>query len=151
MLSSDRRDPFLFGRSTPSSVGAGAAKARLFGLPRPTYHGSSSAPGLGRATVMILSPGPEAYYPEEPWTALHPPLCRCAGLDVHKKGGIRWRAVGYRSAGAGIRETQSRIVTSRNSRRTCRPSEPLHRCLGTTSFFGRRARAVENNENVRFT
>jgi hypothetical protein len=27
----------------------------------------------------------------------------------------------------------------------------IHRCLGITNFFGLRARAVANNENVRFT
>jgi hypothetical protein len=30
-------------------------------------------------------------------------------------------------------------------------SATIYRCLGVTNFFGRRARAVANNENVRFT
>jgi hypothetical protein len=52
--------------------------------------------------------------------------------------------------GAGIRDDEANRIGPPRHRGAALNSE-IHRCLGITNFFGLRARAVANNENVRFT
>jgi hypothetical protein len=56
-----------------------------------------------------------------------------------------------RSVRAFAMTRANRIVGGPPRHRGAALNSEIHRCLGITNFFGLRARAVANNENVRFT